>query len=299
MGSIIFKRLASFVVAAGGWMLLGVRTALDLVGWSTAPDDVGVAMTRLDQILAWIIGLPWGVPWGFALISTMWLMWVSWPRAAPTAGTERGNGNQPATEPMSRHYNEDGSYPNYFFDHAAHESLTNFAVEKVIPAGYAQELLQRTIIEKLTDNAVLQDYAARGLPYQYSYERNQFRDGFSELSGRLAGSPMEYVPFQELVDCVDQIEKGYKAFCRQTVELAGSSEKNLLQDQSVREAWEEWREAHNTLVSEYDQVKRESKYGKLYRPQKPSRWGGPISLLPKGEPLPFLLPPDIAEEKQR
>ncbi|MFC3322320.1 hypothetical protein [Mesorhizobium cantuariense] len=221
-------------------MLLGVRTALDLVGWSTAPDDVGVAMTRLDQILSWIIGLPWGVPWGFALISTMWLMWVSWPRAAPAVGTKRGASNQPTIEPASRQYNEDGSYPNYFFDHAAHESLTNFAVEKVIPAGYAQELLQRTIIEKLTDNPVLQDYAARGLLYHYSYERTQFRDGFSELSARLAGSPMEYVPFQELVDCVDQIEKGYKDFCRQTVELAKSSKINLLEDQSVSDPKRSW-----------------------------------------------------------
>lgn len=31
--------------------------------------------------------LPWWVPWFVALISTMWLMWVSWPR--PHSSYER------------------------------------------------------------------------------------------------------------------------------------------------------------------------------------------------------------------
>lgn len=74
------KRIISVLVFAGGWAIAAVRTTLDLIGWSTAPDDLGVAMTRVDQVLAYIASLPWWVPWGFALASTMWLMWVSWPR---------------------------------------------------------------------------------------------------------------------------------------------------------------------------------------------------------------------------
>ncbi|WP_156949328.1 hypothetical protein [Mesorhizobium sp. WSM1293] len=270
-----------------------------ILGWLAGLFGGGAIMSWIGsqwQTLAvhgWAVVVLFGIATTSLLIIVLSVALASWRYFRPLVISPVKH-DRPA-----RAYNEDGSYPNYFFDHAAHESLTNFAVETVIPAGYAQELLQRTIIDKLTDNPVLQEYATRGLLFYYSYERTQFRDGFSELSARLAGSPMEHVPFLELIDCVDQIEKGYKEFCRQTVQLARSSEINFLEDQSVREAWEEWREAHNTLVREYDQVKRESKYGKLYRPQKPSRWGGIISPLPKDEPLPFLLPPDIAEERQR
>lgn len=80
MGGDAFKRLASYAIVAGGWLIAGVRTALDLIGWSTAPDDVAVAESRLDQILIWLLSLPLWLPWGFALIATLWLMWVSWPR---------------------------------------------------------------------------------------------------------------------------------------------------------------------------------------------------------------------------
>ena len=31
------------------------------------------------------MGLPWWLPWGFALVSTLWLIWVSWPRERTSA----------------------------------------------------------------------------------------------------------------------------------------------------------------------------------------------------------------------
>ena len=79
MGGTVLKRIATYIVVAGGWLLAGIRTALDLVGWSTAPDDVTVAESRLDQFFVWLLSLPWWVPWGFALISTLRLIWVPWP----------------------------------------------------------------------------------------------------------------------------------------------------------------------------------------------------------------------------
>lgn len=81
---LIIGRVVSILITGGGWALAGVRTVLDLIGYSTSPEDVGVAVTRLDQFLGWILSLPWWVPWGFAIISTAWLMWVSWPRGQAT-----------------------------------------------------------------------------------------------------------------------------------------------------------------------------------------------------------------------
>lgn len=52
----------------------------------TIPDDAPVAVSRVDQFLGWLLGVPWWVVFGFALILTIWLMWVSWPRARHIEG---------------------------------------------------------------------------------------------------------------------------------------------------------------------------------------------------------------------
>lgn len=106
MGNLV-KRLASIFLAVGGWLVAGVRTTLDLVGWSTAPEDMGVAMTRLDHFLLWLLSLPWWVPWGFALVSTLWLTWVSWPRQSlATTNSDKSQDDRPAPtqEIFNRHF---------------------------------------------------------------------------------------------------------------------------------------------------------------------------------------------------
>ena len=44
----ILGRILSALLTAGGWLLAGARTTLDLIGYSTAPEDIEVAQ------LAWI-----------------------------------------------------------------------------------------------------------------------------------------------------------------------------------------------------------------------------------------------------
>lgn len=79
---IVFKRILSFVVPAILFLLAGVRLALDVIGWSTAPDDVEVARDRTMQILTWIASLPSWLPIAAASGLTAWLMYTSWPRPA-------------------------------------------------------------------------------------------------------------------------------------------------------------------------------------------------------------------------
>lgn len=78
-------RIASGLITIGGWLLFGARSVLDAIGYSTLPDDAKVAVERLDSFFLWLLSVPWWAVFGFALISSMWLMWVSWPRqiAAP------------------------------------------------------------------------------------------------------------------------------------------------------------------------------------------------------------------------
>jgi len=73
------QRLVSFALMAGGWVLTSLRFILEAIGYSTAPDDAGVAMTLLERFILWLLSVPWWAVLGGALISTAWLMWVSWP----------------------------------------------------------------------------------------------------------------------------------------------------------------------------------------------------------------------------
>ena len=84
---LVVGRILSALVTATGWLLFGARIVLDAVGYSTAPEDLGVFTRRAVFILT---AVPW---WGylvFALATTMWLMWVSWPRpgSQPAVATE-------------------------------------------------------------------------------------------------------------------------------------------------------------------------------------------------------------------
>jgi hypothetical protein len=92
---LIMGRILSAFITAGGWLLAGVRLVLDLIGYSTAPDDIHVAHHRLDQFFEWLLSVPWWAIWGFALVSTLWLIWVSWPRHPRPLVTDSQNSAPP------------------------------------------------------------------------------------------------------------------------------------------------------------------------------------------------------------
>lgn len=97
------SRVLSFALLALGWVLAGVRWVLDLIGYSTAPNDAAVARGLLEQFLVWLMSLPWWLPWGFAFASTMWLIWVSWPRQrAVAAGSPEESVNKKAADESQR-----------------------------------------------------------------------------------------------------------------------------------------------------------------------------------------------------
>ena len=77
-------RVASVLIAVSGWLLVGIRVVLDLIGYATVPDDQQVAAGLVRDFLLWLLSVPWWVPWGFALISTVVLILVSWPRQQAT-----------------------------------------------------------------------------------------------------------------------------------------------------------------------------------------------------------------------
>ena len=73
-------RLGSILLVAGIYLFAGIRLVLDLIGYSTVLEDVAVAQTRADQFLGFALSVPWWAIWAFLLITTIMLIWVSWPR---------------------------------------------------------------------------------------------------------------------------------------------------------------------------------------------------------------------------
>jgi hypothetical protein len=61
---LILGRISSAFIALAWAALLGARLVLDLIGYSTAPEDVHVAQTRLDQFIGWLLSVPWWVSIG-------------------------------------------------------------------------------------------------------------------------------------------------------------------------------------------------------------------------------------------
>lgn len=78
----VFQRIASFIVTGLAWLLVGARFFADMIGYATLPDDAKVAEGVLSRSIDLLLVAPWWAVWGFALIATMWLMYVSWPKYA-------------------------------------------------------------------------------------------------------------------------------------------------------------------------------------------------------------------------
>jgi len=164
MFNLALKRLASILLFASGWILAAIRTTLDLIGWSTAPDDVGVAMTRLDQFFAWLLAVPWWIPWGFALLSTGWLMYVSWPRTSTVNQAEVPRGGEPIPEPMQSQ--APTTQGTTFFSPAVTQSEPPpWIGEKGLYVGFMQ-IDANKLADDLYVDIVIRGFNASGLPIQ-------------------------------------------------------------------------------------------------------------------------------------
>jgi hypothetical protein len=77
---IAIGRFASFLITAGSWVVLAFKLVLDIIGYSTVPEDAAVAQTRMEQFLGWLLTVPWWAVIGVVVVFTISLMWLSWPR---------------------------------------------------------------------------------------------------------------------------------------------------------------------------------------------------------------------------
>ena len=275
---LIVGRVLSAFLTAGGWLLAGVRLVLDLIGYSTTPEDVLVAKGRLDQLFDLILSAPWWAIWGFAFLSTFWLIWVSWPRtvsSGPAATLPTLPGTTPNVAPSANSETEPASPNPNEVDENIYNSLLWFCIDHLIPTCEAQISLQKRVIKALTNSGYVEMYAWRGAVDHF--RSFGFWDNYEKLSKGLSSSPMAITSYNEIAECVAKIEKTYDTFCGQTHLLSNERKFDYMRDKLTADLWEEWRAKHNVMVTEFEKIKRDSRFGRvLFRPARESRWGGII-----------------------
>jgi hypothetical protein len=108
----------------------------------------------------------------------------------------------------------------------------------------------------------------------------KFWNNFELLGRGLTESPGPIIKFEALIGCIFEIERSYKTYCDQVGLIVNGTKLDCKRDRDLRPLWEEWRVRHNALVAAYEPIKRDSRFGKLFRPARESHWGTTIEQQP-------------------
>jgi hypothetical protein len=263
--------MISAVLMAGGWVLAGARLVLDLIGYSTAPEDVGVARTRLEQALDLLLATPWWAILGVALIMTLWLMWLSWPQPVPITQKETNGHRTPEKQNDSPQITDDYSEDpaGEASDPQAYNDLVTFAAEYLIPACENLLAVQREIIDQNAASPAIAAYASKGLTDEWK--------AFFRLYEGLVESPGPIIRFEPLINCIYELESGeYRKALESTKQMLKEIDTTR---NPIMSSWRIWEYSHRVMVEAYEKIKRDSRFGSLFRPVRESRWGGLDSLL--------------------
>jgi hypothetical protein len=162
----------------------------------------------------------------------------------------------------------------------------NFVVGHIFPVCEARNKVHAQIIRALCLNGVVAELA------QYGDSRfanaHQLRGGMDALSG-LYHSPPKFITFDEMCWAVGHIEYGYDSFLEEGNRIARSGYMHPRVAPVVAQLWEQWRVAHNALVTAYEPIRRSPKMDTLFRPAGESKWGGIIPQSTNGMPIPLML----------
>ena len=163
-------------------------------------------------------------------------------------------------------------------DENVYNELVWFCIDNLVPACEAHIALQKQLIRDLTKSGYVAMYAWRGAVDHF--RSFGFWDSYEKLSTGLGSSPMAFTSYAEIAECVLRVEGSYNTFCGQTHLLSNEGKFNYKRHATTASLWEEWRTKHNAMVTAYEKIKRDSRFGKLlFRPVRESRWGGIIEPL--------------------
>lgn len=157
-------------------------------------------------------------------------------------------------------------------DKAAYNQIVAFCVDVLLPACDAQLKLQESLIRDLSKGGYVAMYAQRGA--KDHYKSFGFWEPYEALSRGLSSRTGAVPRFAEIIAHVGRLERTYDSFRAQSHLISNEGRVDYRRDPKFAAAWDDWRVKHNALVAEYEKIKRDSRFGSLFRPGQKSEWGG-------------------------
>ncbi len=257
------------IETVAGWVATMIGSAL-VTWWISADPRFPVESRPALAIWFLVIALALGVLWVLVALGVRYFRRSAPVTVEPALSRDMATQIRPITNivpDVSKAINAE-----------IYNDLVWFCVDQLIPACNSRSELHADLINSLTSSQYVAMYARRGADDHY--RSFGFFGNYEKLSG-LLGSPAADLSFEEIIDCVDGIEKSYETFCGQAGLIAGGLD--YKEHPRFGPMWEVWRETHNEMVEAYEKIRRDVRFGKLHR-LRPSRWGGiipPVSNVPQ------------------
>lgn len=164
-------------------------------------------------------------------------------------------------------------------DKRAYNDIMAFAIDRVLPACDALIELEEAFIGRMARGPKLGELALAGMRSESRPKTGEFWTHYIGLSSGLAESPGPILKFEGIIEHIHGLEKGsYDFLSQEMFDLCCELERDDFA--AIGKHITKWREKHKELVSSYDAIKRDARFGKLLRPIRDSRWGS----LKLGEP---------------
>lgn len=177
----------------------------------------------------------------------------------------------------------------------AHEELMLFVAERVFPTCEAIYKLQDALLRRIVGSSTVADMAMSGA--RASYWVQPYAEGMDYLHG-LVSSPSEYLYFREMIEAVERVEKGYRAYVGVAAKLSEEAGIILKDDPDLKRLYHQWRANHQSMYDAYDRIKIDSRFKidanstGLFRPARKSRWGELVGASSLSVSSQFLKPED-------
>lgn len=159
----------------------------------------------------------------------------------------------------------------------AYYDIMGFSLSFILPACDAQFAIQRKLLEKVAPNDTICKLSVAGLQHPEEIGLSNFWENYDRIV-RGIDSSEPTIRFSALIECIRGLERhSYRLFCEQLDTIADASGLDYKKDPDILPLWENWRQRHNALVNEYDKVKKDVRFEKLFFPRRKGRWGEIIS----------------------
>jgi hypothetical protein len=156
---------------------------------------------------------------------------------------------------------------------AAYDDLLRFFLWHLLPACDAQIALQRETLAQQCFNPKLAEYAKGGLEEGGPPAAKSFWVHYNNL---VLGLECSYpqIKFESLIDGIKGLERGgYRDFCAQVDAIAKSGGQDPRRDAKLKPLWLEWCSNHNKLIEEYEKIRIDHRFPRLFQPRKSALWG--------------------------